>query len=182
VPPGTQVICGSRAILIILRQLHWVVWRRRRRKNSVVRMELFLNLCWLSLLAPSYFLWRQRSASPSLGRRGRSSAVPPLVFLCVLGCALVLLFPVISASDDLHAMRAEMEESSPGKRGICQVAGEKVAIGHGRGQNLSAVVAIAASLGLTSETWQESAIVSIALPQAPSILRSSRAPPASRLV
>ncbi|MFY9660931.1 MAG: hypothetical protein WAJ97_09935 [Terriglobales bacterium] len=145
-------------------------------------MELFLNLCWLSLLAPSYFLWRQRSASPSLGRRGRSSAVPPLVFLCVLGCALVLLFPVISASDDLHAMRAEMEESSPGKRGICQVAGEKVAIGHGRGQNLSAVVAIAASLGLTSETWQESAIVSIALPQAPSILRSSRAPPASRLV
>ncbi|MGD0790332.1 MAG: hypothetical protein ABR920_01060 [Terriglobales bacterium] len=33
------------------------------------------------------------------------------MFVCALGCALVLLFPVISATDDLHAMRPEMEES-----------------------------------------------------------------------
>jgi hypothetical protein len=66
-------------------------------------MELFLNLCWLSLLAPGYLLWRQRS---SLDRQFRT----PL-FLCALGCAFVLLFPVISASDDLHAMRPEIEES-----------------------------------------------------------------------
>ena len=139
-------------------------------------MELLLNLVWLLLALPAYWLWRREAGA----RPGRG--ITSLQCLLALGCVLVLLFPVISASDDLHAMRAEMEESSPGKRGICQVAGEKVAIGHGRGQNLSAVVAIAASLGLTSETWQESAIVSIALPQAPSILRSSRAPPASRLV
>jgi len=53
------------------------------------------------------------------------------VFLSALGCALVLLFPVISATDDMHAMRAEMEESSPGKRGICQAAGEKACAGRG---------------------------------------------------
>jgi hypothetical protein len=66
-------------------------------------MELFLNLCWFSLLVPAFFLWQSRSSS--------SPTYRPLVFLCVLGCGLVLLFPVISATDDLHAMRPEMEES-----------------------------------------------------------------------
>src|ERR1700692_785667 len=66
-------------------------------------MELFLNLCWLSLLAPACLLWRQRSSS--------DREVRTLLFLCALGCAFVLLFPVISASDDLHAMRPETEES-----------------------------------------------------------------------
>jgi len=64
-------------------------------------MELFLNLCWFSLLLPAWLLWRQRT----------SPAIRPLAFVCALGCVLILLFPVISASDDLHAMRPEMEES-----------------------------------------------------------------------
>jgi hypothetical protein len=74
-------------------------------------MELFLNLCWLSLLLPACLLWRQRTSSTGSGSPAGSAAGPPLIFLCALGCALVLLFPVISASDDLHAMRPEMEES-----------------------------------------------------------------------
>ncbi|MGA7575355.1 MAG: hypothetical protein WCA97_15320 [Terriglobales bacterium] len=77
-------------------------------------MELFLNLCWLSLLLPAWLLWRRRHGSgkavTSTGKRA------PLVFLCALGCALILLFPVISATDDLHAMRPEMEESERGFR------------------------------------------------------------------
>src|ERR1700731_2034542 len=72
-------------------------------------MELFLNLCWLSLLPPCYLLWRRRTSSDR-------PAAPPLVFICALGCALILLFPVISASDDLHAMRSEMEESKRASR------------------------------------------------------------------
>ncbi len=138
-------------------------------------MELFLNLCWLSLLVPAYLLWRQRTFFPSTSNHG--SSVPPLVFLCVLGCVLVLLFPVISASDDLHAMRAEMEESSPCKRSVCQVWGEKASVSHSRCQNLCAVVAIAASLGLTSETRREPLTISLLLPAAPLILRVGRAPP-----
>jgi hypothetical protein len=66
-------------------------------------MELFLNLCWLSLLVPGFVLWRRRTVSPPSRH--------PLIFVCVLGCALILLFPVISVTDDLHAMRPEMEES-----------------------------------------------------------------------
>src|SRR5208283_1548234 len=109
--PGTQVTCRPCAILIILRQLAGLRWCSILQETSAFGMELFLNLCWLSLLVPACLLWRQRNASPSLNGRAKSPAPSPLVFLCVLGCALVLLFPVISASDDLHAMRAEMEES-----------------------------------------------------------------------
>jgi hypothetical protein len=81
-------------------------------------MELFLNLCWLALLLPACLLWRRRTCSASPDR----SATPPSVFLCTLGCAFVLLFPVISASDDLHAMRPEMEESERAFRGANRCA------------------------------------------------------------
>jgi hypothetical protein len=81
-------------------------------------MELVLNLAWLLLAVPGYWLWRRRAADEA------SSGVSSLQFLLALGCGLVLLFPVISATDDLHAMRAEMEESSA-KRAVRQAAAEK---------------------------------------------------------
>ncbi len=140
-------------------------------------MELFLNLCWLSLLLPAYLLWRQRFCST----RPECRATHPLIFLCVLGCVIVLLFPVISASDDLHAMRAEMEESSPSKRGVCQAAGEKACVSHSRWQSLPAVAASFASIGLAREVWQQHFSVRLSLPLAPSIFRASRAPPRSCL-
>ena len=102
------------------------------------------------------------------------------MFLSALGCALVLLFPVISATDDMHAMRAEMEEFSPGKRGVCQAAGEKASAGGGW-QNLPAIIATTASLGLTSERWHELLTRPVSVPVVPSILHASRAPPRSRL-
>ena len=64
-------------------------------------MELLLNLCWILLTAPAFYLFARRQP--------RSN---PLQCLATLGCLLVLLFPVISASDDLCAMRQEMEESN----------------------------------------------------------------------
>ncbi|MGA2003387.1 MAG: hypothetical protein ABSG70_08395 [Terriglobales bacterium] len=73
-------------------------------------MELFLNLCWLALLLPAYALWQRRTSSD---RSQRGS----LIFVSTLGCVLVLLFPVISASDDLHAISQAMEESKPSVRG-----------------------------------------------------------------
>src|SRR5208282_1325346 len=134
-------------------------------------MELFLNLCWMSLLVPAYMLWRQRNGSDHQART-------PLVFLCALGCVFVLLFPVISASDDLHAIRAEMEESSPGKRSVCQAAGERSVGWHSRCQNL-AVVATAASLDLTRVGQLELLAPSLSVPVTPSIFHVGRAPPRS---
>jgi hypothetical protein len=52
-------------------------------------MELFLNLCWLSLLLPAWLLWRQRTFSAGsvirqeVRRRDRSSSFAlSVAFLC----------------------------------------------------------------------------------------------------
>jgi hypothetical protein len=82
-------------------------------------MELLLNLAWILLALPSYWLWRRGESARAAGR------VSGLQFLLALGCGIVLLFPVISATDDLHAMRAEMEESSTSKRAVRLASGEK---------------------------------------------------------
>src|SRR5215469_13980099 len=82
-------------------------------------MELLLNLLWLLLVMPAFWLWRYSRTAPL--RRAAS----PLHCLLALGCLLVILFPVISATDDLHAMRAEMEESPTSKRTVGHSSGDK---------------------------------------------------------
>ena len=82
------------------------------------QMELLLNLLWLLLVMPAFWLWRYSRTAPE--RRAAS----PLHCLLALACLLVILFPVISATDDLHAMRAEMEESPSSKRSIGQSSGD----------------------------------------------------------
>src|ERR1700722_13584260 len=67
-------------------------------------VELFLNLCWLALMLPAFLLWRCRTPSDRSTRRS-------LLFVCTLACLLVLLFPFISASDDLHGGGQAIEES-----------------------------------------------------------------------
>lgn len=74
-------------------------------------MELLLNLAWLLLALPAYWLWRGRA---------RTRCFSALQLLLALGCMLVVLFPVISATDDLCAMRAELEESPSGKHNLRQ--------------------------------------------------------------
>ncbi|MGA7218448.1 MAG: hypothetical protein WBX38_09045, partial [Candidatus Sulfotelmatobacter sp.] len=81
-------------------------------------MELLLNLAWVLLALPAYWLWR-RDAETAARRFN------PVQGLLALGCGLVLLFPVISASDDLHAMRAEMEDSTVSKRAVRQAGSDK---------------------------------------------------------
>lgn len=95
-------------------------------------MELLLNLAWLLLALPAYWLWRDSRCAH--GRRFASIQI-----LLTLGCMLVILFPVISASDDLVAMRAEMEESSSSKRSVCQKAGEKASAAKWHSQPLAAL-------------------------------------------
>ncbi|MGH9499511.1 MAG: hypothetical protein ACRD3L_10250 [Terriglobales bacterium] len=76
-------------------------------------MELLLNLIWLTLALPAIAIWRSRVPAHLTGTsRLRAS----LLLICVL----TLLFPVVSATDDLHPMRAEMEESNRFKRVVQQ--------------------------------------------------------------
>jgi len=86
-------------------------------------MELLLNIIWLALTVPAFWIWRWKPAlanSPQRFGRWR----PYLL----LGCALVLLFPVVSATDDLNAMRPEMEESSASKRLLKQAGAAKTMV------------------------------------------------------
>jgi len=83
-------------------------------------MELLLNLLWLMLALPAILvLRRQPTYAGNFG-----SIYSPRAFV-LLGCLLVLLFPVVSATDDLHPIRAEIEESSPSKRIVKQSPGAK---------------------------------------------------------
>jgi len=79
-------------------------------------MELLLNLAWLLLLVPAYWLWR---------RGGATRACGSLPCLLTLACVLVILFPVVSATDDLLAMRTEMEESPISKRSLHEARGAR---------------------------------------------------------
>jgi hypothetical protein len=133
-------------------------------------MELLLNLAWLLLALPAYWLWR-RSAEVRAGQSSRS-----LQCLLALGCALVVLFPVISATDDLRAMRAELEESPASKRSIRQASNDKTGIG--KWQSPAAVVAATISLGLNDDGWLQPCQPDLSSPVAPAIERVGRAPPA----
>jgi hypothetical protein len=138
-------------------------------------MELLLNLAWVLLALPAYWLWR-RDAGARPSRRMSS-----LQCLLALGCVLVLLFPVISASDDLHAMRAEMEESATSKRAVRQAGSEKNSAGVNRLQGPPALVAnvvwvVAPEIGLLKVS-----VASVVLPTTPGVAYAGRAPPRSLL-
>ncbi len=70
-------------------------------------MELLLNLIWLALALGAFcaFLsWRRSSTV--------IAQVPWVQAVLALACVVVLLFPIISASDDLHPVQAVMEDAS----------------------------------------------------------------------
>jgi hypothetical protein len=136
-------------------------------------MELFLNLCWLALLLPAGLVWRRRGA---IGGKSFVTATP-LAFLCALGCAVVLLFPVISASDDLHAMRPEMEESERSVRNVNRSACTQHSLHHSS--------AVLLSVGTFAPVFEQTGTVLSRTPEAPAFFlfpaNSGRAPPATSL-
>jgi hypothetical protein len=91
---------------------------------------------------------------------------------------LVLLFPVISATDDLHAMRAEMEESPASKRSVLQASNEKNAVPHAGVQNPPALSSSTAEIFIFAESGGLFARANTSITAAPSLPSTGRAPPA----
>ncbi|HUJ93953.1 MAG TPA: hypothetical protein VLW84_01710 [Terriglobales bacterium] len=83
-------------------------------------MELILNLLWLLLAIPAVWLWRRGPVHAPDARW-----LPWFRPLLLLACVLVLLFPVVSATDDIHAMRSEAEEPGLSKRSVRISAGDR---------------------------------------------------------
>jgi hypothetical protein len=138
-------------------------------------MELLLNLAWLLLAVPAYWLWRGSRRTHVRQRRAT------LECLLSLACVLVILFPVVSATDDLHAMRAEMEESAPGERGVRQTSGDRSTLWHNRLQNPPALQATMLLFTPSLDGVVLAPEPSLHLPNAPLIVRSARAPPSMSL-
>lgn len=136
-------------------------------------MELLLNLAWLLLALPAYWLWRR-------GSRARlASRVNSLQCLLALACALVLLFPVISASDDLHAMRAEMEDSSVSKRTVRPAGSDRNSAWLNRLQGPPAALASTVRLAAPEVGRLEVAVTDGPPVARPCVFHGGRAPPSS---
>ena len=138
-------------------------------------MELLLNLAWMLMALPAYWLWRRGAGA----RRERR--VSALECLLALGCVLVLLFPVISATDDLHAMRSEMEESSTSKRTVRQASGDKHVAWVNRLQGPPALVARVEGQPDPLAERLESSGLRLAVLARPCDWHAGRAPPSSLL-
>lgn len=130
-------------------------------------MELLLNLAWMLLALPAYWLWRDS--------RTASRKFQPSHSLLALGCMLVILFPVISATDDLHAMRAEMEESPNSKRGACQAASDKSSTPKSLAQPALNVARMSFSAG--DWAWYEVPSEGVSTVTIAPVIRATRAPP-----
>ena len=137
-------------------------------------MELLLNLLWLTLALPAIWMWRHQSVSAKNCRC--FDRIRPLV---LLGCVLMLLFPVVSATDDLHAMGQEIEESSPSKRVVKQAVVDKSLTRIMTAGPLPAWI-FPASIGLDDKDNGQVLIVPVRLPEQTRFGKScSRAPPLS---
>ena len=137
-------------------------------------MELLLNLAWLLLALPAFWLWRGARTAP-LGRKFSA-----LQCLLALGCMLVILFPVVSATDDLRAMRSEMEESPASKRSIRQASQDKASVWKCHSQ--PALATTASSLPVSDQVCQPLPTLGLFAPASPAIRHSGRAPPFSLAV
>jgi hypothetical protein len=135
-------------------------------------MELLLNLLWLLLAMPAIWLWRYARTAPE------SRKFDAVQCFLALGCLLILLFPVVSATDDLRAMRPEMEESQS-KKSICQSAGDKPSSLKWQAQPAQA--SASASYGFGELTWAWFPASESSSSSASVIARSDRAPPRSVL-
>jgi len=135
-------------------------------------MELLLNLFWLTLVLPALWLWRHEPEFAQ-GRR-RFDRVRSCL---LLSCVLTLLFPVVSATDDLHALGQEMEEASSSKRLVKQAASDKSTTGLSNG-DVPPALPVSTSFTPSHKACGRVLVVSVLLPRrAQSRQRASRAPP-----
>ncbi len=137
-------------------------------------MELLLNLIWVLLAVPAFWLWR-REALPAAHR---SRYLNPVRCVLALGFVLLLLFPVISATDDLRAMQPETEECPSGRRACRNAENEKDHVPH-----MGTAPALVAMFTTFAPADEFHGLVSSFSGQQPvAILRSAatgRAPPSS---
>jgi hypothetical protein len=99
-------------------------------------METVLNVIWLAVALAALWVWRYRWRAS----RPKASAYKWAEGIA-LGCALALLFPVISLTDDLHPETVAIDASS-GKRNGRQLLAS-ASSGHPSAQKFGTHAAVA---------------------------------------
>jgi len=134
-------------------------------------MEFLLNLAWVLLALPAYWLWRKSSSARA------PNGFRSWQCLVALGCLLVMLFPVISVTDDLVAMRTEMEESPISKRSIRQASHDKSSGWNSRLQAPPSLLGTPSSFTLAIEHGDLPLSPTLSFSAAPAVPTVGRAPP-----
>ncbi|MGB9255033.1 MAG: hypothetical protein WCC25_09385 [Candidatus Korobacteraceae bacterium] len=104
-------------------------------------MELLLNLIWVALAMGSFAIFMRRQDRYKGGR------APYWTSLFALTCILLLLFPIISASDDLHPSQTLMEDAT---RRVLHFASPQHSPAGGSAPNSVPVLLLGFLLALTS--------------------------------
>ncbi len=89
---------------------------RGAHRSKVVQgtMELFLNLLWLLIAVSAFGAWHMHVSGG-----GRAPGNQRRRGWIALACSLVLLFFVISMTDDLHAEVMVVEDANTSRRHVC---------------------------------------------------------------
>ncbi|TAM79485.1 MAG: hypothetical protein EPN47_16910 [Acidobacteria bacterium] len=83
-------------------------------------MEALLNFLWLVIALCAFVRWGRQTVRPARKAHPLSRTFAPLV---ALACALAVLFPAISATDDLHPALFLAEDVSTSRRNIAPSGG-----------------------------------------------------------
>jgi hypothetical protein len=136
-------------------------------------MELLLNTFWLLIALVSFFWWRRRfiRIRPALGFR----ALAPLL---AFTCALAIVFPVISVTDDLHAQVAVTDDSLARRRSVSSADGAHSPFGKWKRFSSPALLSTAVNEAAFRPLGAAIVIVDpTARPNVANLLIAERAPP-----
>ena len=122
------------------------------------------------LALPAVIIWRRESESSRIHSRPHS--------LILLSCVMALLFPVVSATDDLHPISTEMEDAFS-KRVVKQSPAAKYTV-WSNAAGLHARLVSVAFFGPRNETWEPvPEFVPVVAVQTRAGTAGCRAPPAA---
>ena len=141
-------------------------------------METILNLVWLSITLGIAGVWGLRWLPAR--RHPRRRVVREAI---ALGCALALLFPAISVTDDLHPAIVALDATA-GKRHVCQLVAQLAHLRTSTGKALANPGVAVLPRGFTGGEFASSDLVSAAdelNASSHSTYSSGRSPPAAFL-
>jgi hypothetical protein len=113
-------------------------------KLATSAMELLLNLVWIALAVVAFSALARMQLTTA--QKDSVPAVRNVKALLALSCVLVLLFPIVSASDDLHPSQAVLEDAT--KRVQQGIVSLEFPAGHVSGALVPEVFVASAWLGL----------------------------------